>query len=142
MAVTAKDGSRHHSSSRASLHDEMSASKASAGKVAEMKPAGDSYPAPSSHSIEDHVDEHGPAHKIEYKHDQATNEHHVSSHHGDGEETSHHSKHKTHHAAHEHMAKAMGMTKEEEQEDRDNESPDEEMQEETAPAGKGIPGLS
>ncbi len=139
MAVFAKDGSRHHSSSRASMHDEMGAKKAA--PVSEMKkPEGLSHPAPSSHSIEDHVDTHGPAHKIEYTHDQASGEHHISSHHGEGEETSHHSKHKTHHAAHAHIAKAMGM-QDEEQEERDSESPDEEYEEETT-GSKGIPGLS
>ncbi len=132
----------HHSASRARLHDEMSANKGSS-KVAEMsKPAGQEHPAPSSHSIEDHLDEHGPARKIEYTHDQATGAHHVSSHHGESEdgETSHHSVHKTHHEAHKHIAKAMGM-QDEEQEERDNESPDEEYEEETASGGKGIPGL-
>jgi len=150
MAMNAKDGTRHHSASRARLHDEMSANKGGGSKITEMKPpgegAGAGHPAPSSHSIEDHVDEHGPARKIEYEHDQASGMHHVSSHHGeppaegeDGGETSHHSQHKTHHEAHKHMAKAMDMH-DEEREERDNESPDQEAMEE-APAGGGIPGL-
>ena len=133
----------HHSASRARLHDEMSANKGGS-KVAEMsKPAGQEHPAPSAHSIEEHVVEHGPAHKIEYTHDQASGEHHISSHHGEGDnpEAVHHSKHKTHHAAHAHIAKAMGM-QDEEQEERDNESPDQQGEEdEMAETGKGIPGL-
>ncbi len=140
-AFQAKDGSSHHSASRASLHDEMDANKGAPVR-AMKKPEGPSHPAPSSHSIEDHVVEHGPARKIEYEHDQTTNSHHVSSHHGEGDnpEASHHSHHKTHHAAHQHIAKAMGMQNEEEQEESDNESPDQEAEEE--PSGRGIPGLS
>ncbi len=133
----------HHSASRARLQDELSANKGGS-KVAEMsKPAGPSHPAPSSHSIEDHVDTHGPAHKIEYTHDQASGEHHISSHHGEGDnpEAVHHSRHKTHHAVHAHIKKAMGM-QDEEQEERDNESPDQQGEEdEMAETGKGIPGL-
>jgi len=143
MTMAAKDGSMHHSASRARLHDELSANKGGS-KVAEMsKPAGPSHPAPSSHSIEDHVDTHGPAHKIEYTHDQASGEHHISSHHGEGDnpEAVHHSRHKTHHAVHAHIKKAMGM-QDEEQEERDNESPDQQGEEdEMAETGKGIPGL-
>lgn len=111
------------------------------------KPAaaeGAGHPAPTEMSIEDHVALHGPAHKMDYTHDKASGDHHVTSHHGEpegGDEKQHHSVHKTAKAAHEHMGKSMGM--DHAQEEKDEESPDQEGQEELAhTGGGGIPGLS
>lgn len=157
MAVIAKDGTRHHSASRASLHDSMAADKGSTGKVVDMKkPDGDGaaggmkHPAPSSHSIEDHVSDHGPAHAVHHMHDEGGDgKHHVSSFHGEAEPgdhdhpAAHHSVHASHAAAHEHMGKAMGVNAAE-NEDKDHEefeTPDTE-QAEDARAGGGIPGIA
>lgn len=156
MAVNAKDGSRHHSASRARLHDEMAAGKAGGGapKVKTMQPAGagagaaSQYPEPTSTPIEEHVQEHGPAHTVVHEHDQATNTHHVSSFHGDAAKGdndhpgAHHSRHKSHAAAHEHMGKAMGVEHGETEETPDEADMgagnDEGDEEETS----GVPGMS
>lgn len=173
MAVTAKDGSRHHSASRASLHDELSSKKGNATVTPMKKPDGTedamTHPTPSTHSIEDHVEEHGPAYKIDYHHDHLSGQHHVSSHHGEppassaeagrgqthggmsavgggepegGSEKSHHSVHKTLHAAHEHMGKSMGLDhrNEERPAEAADETPDS-SQDQTA-GSRGIPGIA
>jgi hypothetical protein len=157
MAMYAKDGSRHHSASRARMHDEMATNKGPAAGVKQMKgqaegasgPAHSSHPAPTETSIEDHVSEHGPAHGMHYEHDQATGQHHVSTFHGDAKmgdmdhPHTHHSVHKSEAGAHEHMGKSLGM-------DHADESPDEtadesetadSMQDQTA-GPRAIPGLS
>jgi hypothetical protein len=218
MAVSAKDGSRHHSASRAKMHDEMAAS--SKGGNAGTKPAkepakeaaggtsignmkveelvgqhgpahhvehmhdgesvkttthhgtagadggftheathdnvhsadlhahfasGKKHPAPTEHSIEDHVAEHGPAHHVVHMHDEESGEHHVTSHHGP-DHAAHHSVHKSHEAAHEHMGQAMGIGGEEnddETKDRhETESAEDEAMEGAHQEGAGaIPGL-
>lgn len=89
MAVTAKDGSHHHSASRARLHDELAAKKDSAvtpikKDSSDAGPGGMTHPAPTKTPIEEHVAEHGPAHSIMYHHDQdGDGMHHVSSFHGE-----------------------------------------------------------
>lgn len=153
MAVQAKDGSRHHSASRASLHDELSAKKGAATVTPMKKPEGgessDKHPAPSSHSIEDHVSDHGPAHAIHFTHDQeGDGKHHVSSFHGEAEPgqhdhpAAHHSVHASHAAAHQHMGKAMGMDHDnEERPAEDDDLTPDSSQDQTA-GSHGIPGLS
>ena len=148
MAVLAKDGTRHHSASRASMHDKMAVTAGAHTKVTPMKmPAGDEHhqagspvhPEPTKTPIEDHVAEHGPAHEIHYKHHEETDKHHLTSHHGEGgEEEMHHSVHDNAEAAHEHMSKAMGLTSEEAAE----ETPDDEPVETMHASGGGIPGMS
>jgi hypothetical protein len=175
MAVTAKDGSRHHSASRALLHDEMAQGHGRSSGVIQKKDSSDkgpgamTHPAPTKTPIDEHVSEHGPAHTLNYHHDEVGDGmHHVSSYHGDavapahhggvggqggeakdgmgggehegGEHPgAHHSRHKTHHAAHQHMAKAMGTGHEEE----DEETPDSDDQPGSDEGGaSGIPGLS
>lgn len=176
MAVTAKDGTHHHSASRARLHDEMAASRGKSSGVVQKKDPADSgdkshMPGPTETPIEEHVVEHGPAHAIHYHHDQdGDGLHHVSSYHGEapapphngvhgqggenqdamggGEEPggekhmshpgAHHSRHKTHAAAHEHMGKAMGVEHGEEEEESDSHAePDGDEG-----GASGIPGLS
>lgn len=138
MAVLAKDGSRHHSAGRASLHDSMAANRGKAAGVQQMKPMAEGsggpahLPGPSETPIEDHVEEHGPAHAVQYTHDKASKVHHVSSFHGEAAKGdndhpgAHHSHHKTSAAAHEHMGKSMGMDHENEEkpEQEDDETPD------------------
>lgn len=171
MAVQAKDGSRHHSASRARLHDEMSAKSGSAvtpikKDSSDAGPGGMTHPAPTATPIQEHVDEHGPAHSVTYQHDEAGGKHIVTSYHGDakmpggqggeaqdgeggGEEPMgekhmdhpgvHVSHHKTSHAAHAHMKHAMGMSHEEEEE---NEEPDSHAEPDGDENGaSGIPGL-
>lgn len=149
MAVQAKDGSTHHSAGRASLHDSMSAGAEKKQNVAPMKkPGGEkkiapSHPAPSPHSIQEHVSQHGPAHKMTHHHDRhGTGKHHVTTHHGDTEEAMHHSEHDTAEAAHAHMGVAMGATETPEQEAA--ETPEQQMGEnEGAEQHMGkIPGLA
>jgi hypothetical protein len=156
MAMYAKDGSRHHSASRARMHDEMATNKGPASGVRQMAPpAGEKGPgAPSHHPgptetpIEDHVDEHGPAHGMHYQHDKSTNMHHVSSFHGDAKmgemehPHTHHSQHKTADGAHAHMSKSMGLDHPNEDEGNtadEEETPDSQTEQMTGP---GIPGLS
>ena len=147
MAFPAKDGKMFHSAGRAKLHDDMAAPAAKAAPM--KKPGGDGgmkHPAPSEQSIEEHVQEHGPAHKIDYHHDQGgTGKHHVTSHHGGGAaHEQHHSVHDSAEAAHEHMGQAMdvGPMKEEDDEQGSTESPDEAMAMKTGEGGGGgIPGL-
>lgn len=155
MAMIATDGSRHHSASRARLHDELSKGKGSA--VTPMKKPGVGekdasenvqHPVPSTIPIGDHVDEHGPAHTIHHQLDESTNMHHVSSFHGDATPEqkdhpgAHHSQHKTHAAAHAHMGKAMGLDHEAEDrpENEDDETPDSEQDMEAG--SHKIPGLA
>lgn len=165
MAVQAKDGSHHHSASRARLHDELAAKKGSAvtpikKDSSDKGPGGMTHPAPTNTPIEEHVEEHGPAHTIHYHHDEdGDGMHHVSSYHGeasmpphtgapggqDGHAEhpgAHHSVHKTHHAAHHHIGVAMGLGHE-----QSEETPDEGEEAQGAMAGgdggsSGIPGLS
>ena len=159
MAVFAKDGSRHHSASRARLHDESGGGvavgkkqatekvtpmkAAGAGKAGPMHPGG--HPAPTETPIGDHVAEHGPAHSLMHMEDGGT--HHVSSYHGDAEmgqddhPHAHHSQHKSHAAAHEHMGQAMGV--EGAAEPEDEETPDEATAMPMNPTGGSkVPGLA
>ena len=152
MGAYAKDGTPHHSLSRARMHDEMSGTQAAkkeappaVKKMAVLGvKAGAEHPEPTGIPIEDHVAEHGPAHEIHYHHDKETEKHHVTSHHGEGEDGHHHSVHDTHEAAHEHMAKAMDIGNAAEREPQDHEefeTPDTEQAEMTRAKG-GIPGLA
>jgi hypothetical protein len=162
MAMQDKSGQWHHSASRARLHDEMAESKGKSSGVVQKKDSADAggkshTPGPTETPIEDHVQEHGPAHAVNYRHDEATGKHVVTSFHGDAEpkdgmgggesaEGSEHthpgvhiSHHKTTRAAHQHIAKAMGHEQE------DEETPDSEPEGEGAMASSGsggIPGLS
>ena len=170
MAMQDKAGNWHHSASRARLHDEMAESKGKSSGVVQKKDSADKgpgepgnkshTPGPTETPIEQHVEEHGPAHAVNYRHDEDTGKHVVTSFHGDakpidgmggGEKEAgeahmthpgvHVSHHKTQHAAHQHMSKAMGMGHEQE----DEETPDETEEEGAmAPSGSagGIPGLS
>jgi hypothetical protein len=151
----AKDGSKHHSFGRASLHDSMAADKAEpVKKMAGGSPgramAKDSQPNPdaelpeeSPEDIHDVVAEHGPAVEIHSHHDHEAGMHHVTSHHGehkhgheDGAGFTHHSKHATHEDAHRHMGHALGVSAEHEK----SESPEFEAGEHEG-AMEGIPGL-
>jgi hypothetical protein len=177
MAVMAKDGSRHHSASRARLHDELAGRKGMSTATPMKKdksdagPGGMTHPAPTKTPIEEHVEEHGPAHAMMYHHDQdGDGMHHVSTYHGEaaspygkaaggqggmakdgmggGESAEgmehghgdhpgiHHSSHKSAKAAHDHMARAMDMHHDSEEE----ETPDDEESENESGA-VGIPGL-
>lgn len=163
MAMQDKAGNWHHSASRARLHDDMAESKGKSSGVVQKKDSADAggkshIPGPTETPIEDHVQEHGPAHAVNYRHDEASGKHVVTSFHGDakpldgmggGEKEDgeahmshpgvHVSHHKTHHAAMQHIQKAMGA--------HDEETPDEADEEPEgamAPSGSagGIPGLS
>jgi hypothetical protein len=158
MAVHAADGTRHHSASRAALHDRMASNKGPssgvkqmAGKAEGMGSKGPGHmpgPAetPTKTPIEDHVSEHGPAHSMMYQ--QSGGMHHVSSFHGDAKPGemdhphAHHSVHKSEMAAHEHMGKSMGMDHEEEErpEMEGDETPDSMQDQESG--SRGIPGLA
>jgi hypothetical protein len=171
MAVKAKDGTVHHSASRALLHDEMAQSRGKSSGVVQKKDSADKgpgqpgnkshEPGPTETPIQDHVEEHGPAHTVHYSHDEATGKHTVTSYHGDAKPLDgmgggdsaegsehmnhpgvHHSVHKTKHAAHEHMGKSMGMDHENEDspEEPDDETPD--SQQDQMAGSRGIPGLS
>src|ERR1700676_4977712 len=132
MAVKAMDGSMHHSGGRARLHDEMNAGKVKAAEPPVKKmtteapkkdPAGK---GDSTTTIHEHVEQHGPAHKVEYHHDKATDQHHVTSHHVEGEAAQHHSTHDTAEEAHQHMGHAMDvpLATKEDPEASDEYSPD------------------
>jgi hypothetical protein len=124
MAMYAKDGSKHHSASRASLHDEMNergkSLKSSAGKDNPTPTAGASKDV-SHMDIKEVVAKHGPAHEVHVKHDHAAGAHHVTSHHKGAH---HKSTHGSAHEAHMHGAMAAGHEGEDE-----NETPDEAMNE-------------
>jgi hypothetical protein len=137
---TAKDGSVHNSFSRANFHDQVQADKQKPIGSGDTKTAA-SFPPDTKTPIEEHVGLHGPAHKVEYEHHEAKNVHHVTSHHGEGEEGKHHSTHKSHEAAHEHMGQAMGMGEGEEKPE-DEETPDENEMGSQQPSGaNSIPGV-
>src|SRR5262245_11172977 len=111
MAMYAKDGTRHHSASRARLHDEKSGGgKPPAAPMSKpavpAKPAGGAGESDLSHmDIKDVVAKHGPAHKVEMEHDHAGGQHHVTSHHKGGH---HKSTHGSAHEAHMHGMQAAG----------------------------------
>lgn len=145
----ASDGTPHHSFGRAKMHDEkMSGGTAtkslpsSEKKTAQPMEGGMNHPTPTATPIEEHVSQHGPAHSMDYEHDKASNLHHITSQHGEGEGQPHHSQHKSKEAAHEHIGKAMGV--QEDQSEKDNESPDQsdESDAEMATSGGGIPGMA
>jgi hypothetical protein len=137
----------HHSAGRASLHNEINKGAPPKKAATHQAPAGGkSHPAPSPHSIEDHVATHGPAVEIHVVHDEATGKHHVTSHHGKGGIEKHHSVHGNPADAHALMGTAMGMNEgqgDEESPDEaygGTESPEEEAAE--SKTGGGIPGLA
>ena len=142
MGVYSKDGTPHHSMSRAKMHDE---------KMGSAKPPAKTHtPSPKSKSmkdlgkmdgeedqgIEQIVKEHGPAHGMHYSIQEGS--HHVVTHHAHGHV--HHSEHASFGEAHEHMGKAGGEGAEQEP----TESPDEaeEMPMGGGASGGGIPGLN
>ena len=135
MAVYAADQTRHHSASRASLHDEMSASKSAPPKTEKSAmPSGASKDV-SHMDIKEVVAKHGPAHEVHVKHDHEAGAHHVTSHH-DG--VHHKSTHGSAKEAHEHGMMAAGHEMEDE-EHEPTETPDDEMSEQNEGS---IPGLS
>lgn len=111
-AVQAKDGSRHHSASRALLHDELTAVKEPEKKAgtAVAEPGEDKGGTDVSHmDIGEVVSKHGPAHHIVMHHDDDTGTHTVTSHHGEkGKAHMHHSEHGSRKEAHDHAAEAAG----------------------------------
>jgi len=136
MAVMSSDGVRHHSASRALLHEErMGSGKEKPAAMAPMAGAKDV----SSMPIADVVAKHGPATEVHMKHDHAAGMHHVTSHH---KGHIHKSKHSSAEEAHEHaqQASGVGMGDEEEPDNTKGSSytPDDEDEEGT---GGGIPGL-
>jgi hypothetical protein len=142
MAVTAQDGTRHHSASRAYHHDQMAAQKGEA--KGGMKAGGDMDGADGgskdmSHmEIHEVVAKHGPAHKINITHDHAAAKHEVMSHHKGAH---HKSSHMSAEDAHEHAGKAAGLEDESEEHEYDGgegESPDDAAMKESG----SIPGLS
>lgn len=158
MAVLAKDGTRHHSASRASLHDSLSAGKGKATVTPMKKPEGGDpagatkggaipqdhphmpgpHQTPTETPIAEHVEEHGPATHTFHMHHEETGTHHVTSHHGGMGKNMHHSEHESHEAAHEHMAQAMGAGETPDHEEY--ETPETEAAEHSRGAGQ-IPGL-
>lgn len=162
MAMMAKDGTRHHSASRASLHDSLSANKGDATKNINKGEAGGDpakaakapaipqnhphmpgpHQTPTETPIEEHVQEHGPATHHGHMEDPDTGMHHVTTHHGAMGKNMHHSEHDSHHEAHEHIGKAMEIHGTDESEA--GETPDEENAEHMLGGGKGsssIPGI-
>jgi len=133
-AMAAKDGSMHHSASRASLHDEMSERKA-APPMEKPAMGGGASKDVSNMDIKDVVEKHGPAHEVHVKHDHEAGAHHVTSHHKGAH---HKSTHGSAHEAHMHGAMAAGEMGENEE---NNETPDMEAQEQE-PEGAGIPGMA
>ena len=147
MAMYSSDGVGHHSASRAKMHEEKIAPagkpKSSAPKPAAPKAssAGPTHEAPSAHSIEDHVAQHGPAVEIHHKHDKATGKHHITSHHGETGGEKHTSDHETPESAIDRMKKALGMQSPDDADQNElGTTPDQEVAEGTQ--GAGIPGLS
>ena len=134
MAWGAKDGSQHHSASRASLHDEMSERKAA---PAMEKPAmgGGASKDVSHMDIKDVVEKHGPAHEVNVKHDHEAGAHHVTSHH---KGVHHKSTHGSAKEAHEHGMMAAGHESEEQE---PTETPDQEMAEQEGQEAS-IPGMA
>src|SRR5882724_1429358 len=131
MGVYDSQGQPHHSLSRAKFHDSVKAKPAAQPPEKSAAPA--AHPAPTKTPIAEHVKEHGPAHKIEYHHEEAEGKHHVTSHHGSGgDHEKHHSVHHSPEDAHKHMSAAMGVGHEETQQEEDNESPDQMSEPESA----------
>src|ERR1700691_3493976 len=104
-------GNPVHSFGRGKLNDEMR-KPTSPSVTPKSRPAGH-QPDPdaemheeSPEDIHDVVKEHGPAEEIHMKHDHEAGIHQVTSHHG---EFKHHSTHGSHHEAHAHAGKALGM---------------------------------
>ena len=152
-----KDGMRHHSASRAQLHDEVANARQVNNRTLKS-PAGKHNPNPTaggsnavaggpgsndvSHMpIADVVAKHGPAHKVEITHDHAGGKHSVTSHHkGAHHKTEHESADK----AHLHAADAVGLQTPDQSEEAEaepyagTESPEEEAAEEEQ---GGIPGM-
>jgi hypothetical protein len=157
MAVHAKDGTRHHSAGRASLHDSLSEGKGKATVTPMKRPeSGDPAAAtkggaipqdhphmpgphqtPTETPIAEHVQAHGPAtHTFHAEHE---GKHHVTSHHGGIGKNMHHSVHESVGAARDHMASAMG---EESPDHEAEETPGYEAAEEANAGGGKIPGLA
>jgi hypothetical protein len=121
--ATAKDGSKHHSNTRARMHDEKmdEEGKKKAKPADEHEPKGDKEPKaakPGNHAepdgdegmdsqepIEDVVAQHGPADKMEMNADPASGAMKMTTHHGG---MKHHSTHTDPMAMGHHMMKAMG----------------------------------
>ena len=136
----AKDGSGHHSFTRAKMHDEKSMGSAKPpAKTHSPEPKARSMKDPgkgeSEQGMEGVVAEHGPAHGMHYA--KVGDEHHVVSHHADGHV--HHAKHGSFGEAHEHMKQGG----EESAEQEPQETPDSEQEPAYASnGGGGIPGLN
>lgn len=124
MAVQALDGSRHHSASRAKLHDEMAADKGKKPPMTKATPeAGGEPDGAEGHDvshmpIHEVVEKHGPAHKVEIEHDHEAMSHKKTSHHG---KHKHVSEHESAEEAHDHAKMAAGVA---ESPDEEEETPD------------------
>jgi len=140
MAYNAKDGSTHHSASRASLHDELGERKLNKPNAEHRNPqsgvSGQTQDV-SNMKIKDVVAKHGSAHEIHIKHDHAGGMHHVTSHHKGAH---HKSTHGSADEAHMHAGMAAGMNTGDEEE---TETPDEAANENEQEEGQGaIPGMA
>lgn len=126
MAVADKTGRMHHSASRARLADDMAAEKKPA-MMPKKEPMGEKPEHEESpEDIHEVVAEHGPAHHVEYHHDEAAGKHHVHSKHGEAEHE-HHAVHDTMEEAHAHMGHAMGQGEPDEDDEEVGEEAGEEM---------------
>jgi hypothetical protein len=111
MAVQARDGTWHHSATRAAMHDTMAPQTGKAPKPgrSEMgeKPMAAEKKMPGAMDIDDVVEKHGPAHHIEHTHSPESDTVKTVSHHGDGDMT-HEAEHDNIHSAQLHAHKAAG----------------------------------
>jgi len=155
MAFPAKDGTRHHSASRARLHDDMAKDKGAKPKPAVVpkpmeKPAEAAVAKPeaggdhdvSSQDIQEVVSAYGPAHQIVIHHDQKNGVHTVTSHHGE-QGHMHHSEHGSAAEAHDSARMAAGADEAnpdeaESVEEAAGETPESEREE----MGGAIPGVA
>jgi hypothetical protein len=140
MAMNAADGTRHHSASRARLHDEMSQRKKQhePGHMVDHseEPKLDASKDVSHMDMHDVVAKHGPAEHIHMHHNDDEGVHTVHTHHAEGHH--HHSEHDSREAAMDHAKIAQGTDSEDMEELTE---PGAEKEREEGMSGGGIPGL-
>lgn len=146
MAMYAGDGTRHHSASRARMHDMTAAKPAAKPSMGGDKPAagadagGDMGGDVSSMPIKDVVAKHGPAHKVVMEHNHAAGSHKKTSHHG---KHTHTSEHESADEAHKHGMMAAGVETPGEEDETPNEA-NEDLSgenESNEPEHAGVPGI-
>jgi hypothetical protein len=114
MSYKAKDGKQFGNRQKQRAYDERQSTQPAPDEHETPEAEGETHGETDTETpIHEFIAQHGPAQKIDIRHDHEAGKHEVTSHHSGKK---HHSTHPNAEAAHMHAAKAAGLNQENEQE--------------------------